>query len=110
LFAADRRRISCWGFSKITVSFGGSLHSWRFLKAKVRFPIIGIDFLSNKNLLVDPAAQQLVPAQPAAAATAVAAMTIDQRLPASSVLDFISTQRATCGTDCRAERAFGGVS
>jgi transposase InsO family protein len=75
LFAADRRRISCWGFSKITVSFGGSHHSWRFLKAKVRFPIIGIDFLSSKHLLVDPVAQQLVPAQPPATVTAVAAMT-----------------------------------
>jgi hypothetical protein len=61
LYAADRRRIRCWGFVTAQVVLGGDAYSWRFLRAHVRFPILGMDFLRHFKLLVDPVAQRLVP-------------------------------------------------
>jgi hypothetical protein len=49
-----------WGDKLLHLSFGGSRFSWSFLLAAVQFPIIGVDFLRNFGLLVDPAANQLV--------------------------------------------------
>jgi hypothetical protein len=36
-------------------------YQWNFLRAEVRFPILGIDFLRHFDLLVDVSREQLVP-------------------------------------------------
>jgi hypothetical protein len=49
------------------VSFNSFTYKWRFLRAKVRLPMIGIDILSTSKLLVDTASMQLIYKQPPAA-------------------------------------------
>jgi hypothetical protein len=63
LFATDKPRISCWGYTNMLVTFGGVNYERKFLKAKVRFPIIGIDFLRHFKLGVDDANAVLVPSR-----------------------------------------------
>ena len=45
--------IACWGRENRTVQFGGRDFTWCFLKAAVKFPLIGADFLRSYKLLVD---------------------------------------------------------
>ncbi len=52
--------ISCWGDTQLCIKVSGHQFSWCFLKAAVAFPIIGIDFLKNFKLQVDPAGERLV--------------------------------------------------
>jgi Reverse transcriptase (RNA-dependent DNA polymerase) len=63
LRAADNRRIPCWGFSKATVKLANGDFTWSFLCAAVKFPILGMDFLRNFRLLVDPVDNRLLPRQ-----------------------------------------------
>jgi transposase InsO family protein len=62
LTAANGRRIACWGHRRAAVVLDGASYTWRFLRAAVRFPILGADFLRNFNLLVDVAGCRLIPA------------------------------------------------
>jgi transposase InsO family protein len=62
LTAANGRRIACWGHRRAAVILGGVHYSWKFLRAAVRFPILGADFLRHFNLLVDVAGCRLLPA------------------------------------------------
>ncbi len=52
--------IPCWGEFKTILTLNGHLFPWVFLRAAVNFAILGIDFLSNFNLLVDAAAGRLI--------------------------------------------------
>ncbi len=52
--------ISCWGDTQLCIKVSGRQFSWRFLKAAVAFPVIGIDLLKNFKLQVDPAGERLV--------------------------------------------------
>jgi hypothetical protein len=61
LRAADRRRISCWGFVKQQIQLGERLFSWRFLRAQVKIAILGIDFLKHFSLVIDPSMPCLLP-------------------------------------------------
>jgi hypothetical protein len=45
------------------LQFDGRPFSWPFLLAAVDFPIIGVDFLKQHGLMVDPANNRLVNAQ-----------------------------------------------
>ncbi len=56
----DEQLIPCWGEKRIVLVFYGRRLAWTFLLADVQFPIIGIDFLRQNRLLVDPAANRLV--------------------------------------------------
>jgi hypothetical protein len=60
LCAADRRSIRGWGFARSQVRLGGRLFTWQFLKAQVKFPIIGIDFLKHFSMMVDPVTPCLI--------------------------------------------------
>jgi hypothetical protein len=51
--AADRTPIPCWGWKIVIVSAGGRVFRWRFLLAAVAFALIGSDFLSHFDLMVD---------------------------------------------------------
>ncbi len=51
---------SSWGSRSLTVRFSGTSYTWDFLLADVSFPIIGIDFLQNFNLLVHPSSGRLI--------------------------------------------------
>lgn len=54
LFAANGSRIKTFGQKTLNVDFDlGRVFRWSFVVAKVSKPIIGADFLSNFNLLVD---------------------------------------------------------
>jgi hypothetical protein len=53
LRAANNRRIRCWGYRSAAVAVNGWRYEWNFLLADVRFPIIGIDFLRQFQLVVD---------------------------------------------------------
>jgi hypothetical protein len=64
LRAADGRRIPCWGFASVPIKLEGEPYSWSFLRAAVKFPILGIDFLRHFRLLVDAAGNRLLPQQP----------------------------------------------
>jgi hypothetical protein len=48
--------ISCWGEKVLSLNFGGHRFQYSFLLAAVAFPIIGIDFLAQHALTVNPAA------------------------------------------------------
>jgi hypothetical protein len=61
LTAANGRRIACWGHCRISVVLDGVLFKWRFLKAAVKLPILGADFLRHFCLLVDVAGRLLIP-------------------------------------------------
>jgi len=54
--------IAAWGEEEVELVFSGRRFKWRFLLAAVSFPILGIDFLQEFNLLVDVAGRRLVSA------------------------------------------------
>jgi len=60
LVTANRVPVPCWGKKAAWVKFGGRWFKWRFLRAKVSFPIIGADFLKFFDLLVDLKRMRLV--------------------------------------------------
>jgi hypothetical protein len=64
LRAADGRRITCWGFADVPIKLEGEPYTWSFLRAAVKFPILGIDFLRHFKLLVDAAGKRLLLQQP----------------------------------------------
>jgi hypothetical protein len=64
LHAADGCRIPCWGFANVPIKLEGEPYSWSFLRAAVKFPILGIEFLRHFRLLVDAAGNRLLPQQP----------------------------------------------
>ena len=49
----DASPIPCWGWVERWLHAGGICFSWRFLRAKVAFPILGADFLESFDLVVD---------------------------------------------------------
>ena len=53
LRGAGGSNIACWGREKRTIQLGGMKFTWSFLKAAVKFPLIGADFLRSFKLLVD---------------------------------------------------------
>jgi hypothetical protein len=57
LRAANGHAIRCWGTIKASVRIDKQVYHWLFIRADVRFPILGIDFLRNFDLLVDVAAE-----------------------------------------------------
>ena len=61
LYAANRTAIPTYGLAHISLDLGlRHEFSWRFVVAKVTKLIIGVDFLSHFNLLVDCRRQRLV--------------------------------------------------
>jgi len=60
LTGPDGQLIPCWGEKKISLVFHERRFTWTFLLTDVQFPIIGVDFLWQNLLLVDPAANRLV--------------------------------------------------
>ena len=50
---ADASPIPCWGWHQRRLKAGGVWYPWKFLRAKVAFPILGADFLAAFDLLVD---------------------------------------------------------
>jgi hypothetical protein len=95
LTAANGRRIACWGHRRGSVVLDGQPFKWRFLRAAVKFPILGADFLSHFNLLVDVAHCRLISrpdnttastSEPAAGGpTVAAAVAARPSLPTSSL-------------------------
>jgi hypothetical protein len=69
LFGPSGQRIACWGERVLRLQFHGRHFSWPFLLADVDFPIVGVDFLKNHCLMVDPANNRLVDAQGASLPT-----------------------------------------
>jgi hypothetical protein len=61
LCAANNRRIRCWGYRSAAMAVNGRRYEWNFLLADVRFPIIGIDFLRQFQLVVDVCQERLLP-------------------------------------------------
>jgi len=60
LVSPDGSPIKCWGDQQLTLVLGGQRFSWRFLRAAVAFPILGLDFLKHFGLCLDAAAGQLL--------------------------------------------------
>jgi hypothetical protein len=63
LFGSTGKLIKYWGESLLHLQFQGQLFSWPFLLAAVDFPIMGVDFLKQHTLMVDPAKSKLVSEQ-----------------------------------------------
>jgi hypothetical protein len=61
LRTANNMRIWCWGLRTAEVNIGGTVFSWDFLLADVRFPILGIDFMRHHQLVVDVCSERLLP-------------------------------------------------
>ena len=57
---ADKSPIPCWGWVQWRILAGGTYFDWKFLCAKVAFPILGADFLENFDLWVDLRQARLV--------------------------------------------------
>ena len=43
-FLEDGSPITCWGWQELMLASGNRRYPWRFLRAAVKFPIIGTDF------------------------------------------------------------------
>ena len=71
LLSAGGRRIRTWGTTTSTITINQQQFSWSFVRAEVRWPILGIDFLRAQKLVVDVAAERLIPRSFAAAAAGV---------------------------------------
>jgi hypothetical protein len=52
--------IPCWGENKFFLSFDGKEFTWPLLLADVNYPFLGVDFLRQHQLLVDPAVNRQV--------------------------------------------------
>ena len=52
--------IPCWGWVEWGLCAGGICYSWRFLRAKVAFSILGADFLESFDLVVDLCHRRLI--------------------------------------------------
>ncbi len=63
LAGADCKPISSWGTVKKTLNFGIRTFLCTFLLAAVTKPILGVDFLSENHLLVDPHFGQVLDAE-----------------------------------------------
>ena len=50
---ANALPIPCWGWTDRGLNAGGAFYRWKFLKAKVAFPVLGVDCLSSFDLLLD---------------------------------------------------------
>ncbi len=61
LAAADGSPIASWGWQELTLCSGHRHFPWQFLRAAVKFPIIGTDFLAHFRLAVDVTAMKLLP-------------------------------------------------
>jgi hypothetical protein len=72
LWEANGRRIRCWGQKQAGLKLDGTAYTWRFLLAGVKFPILGVDFLRQFQLLVDEVGGQLLPRHAGIAAVAAA--------------------------------------
>ena len=95
LFAANGTPIRTYGERRISISFGLRLNfEWNFIIGDVDKPIIGKDFLSHHDLLVDPRNNALIYkktllkalADPIAAECIISALTIGENNRFSSIL------------------------
>jgi hypothetical protein len=86
------KNIPCWGERRLELSFSGRRFQWTFLLAAVQFPILGIDFLRNFRLLVDPAVGSLLFSHPSSSLQVAAAAVKAPPGSAAAV-----PQVATCG-------------
>jgi cleavage and polyadenylation specificity factor subunit 1 len=62
LSGADGRRIPSWGTVSKKLTFGFKTFLCSFILAAVAKPILGVDFLAQHHLLVDPFSQQVLDA------------------------------------------------
>jgi hypothetical protein len=60
LTGVDGRSILSWGSVKKTLNFGLYTFICSFILAAVSKPILGVDFLAENHLLVDPSTQQVL--------------------------------------------------
>jgi hypothetical protein len=60
LVGPDGGDIACWGERELQLQLGGLPFTWKFLRAAVAFPILGLDFLKANSLLLDATDAQLV--------------------------------------------------
>ena len=60
LTGVDGRSIPSWGSVKKTSNFGLLTFICSFILAAVSKPILGVDFLAENRLLVDPSTQQVL--------------------------------------------------
>jgi hypothetical protein len=61
LRAAAGQRIRCWGSCSRELLLSGVKYTWSFLQADVSFPILGVDFLQEHQLVVDVCGGALIP-------------------------------------------------
>lgn len=60
LIAANGSNIDTYGWKDIPIKFNNKTYSWRFLIADVKIPLLGADFLSHYDLLVDVRQRRLI--------------------------------------------------
>ena len=85
--------ITCWGDTEVQLKFSGQLFRWRFLRAAVKSPILGVDFLRAHRLMVDPAGACLVQSHTKRRFAA----TTKASGPTTAVITFPEGESATCG-------------
>ena len=60
LVAANGTSIRTYGEQEVSIRLSGRTYSWTFIIADVRHPLLGADFLSHFNLVVDVARHRLL--------------------------------------------------
>ena len=60
LVAANGTSIQTYGEQEFNIRLSGQTHSWTFIIADVRHPLLGADFLSHYSLVVDVARHRLL--------------------------------------------------
>jgi hypothetical protein len=63
LTGPENKIIPAWGSVQLQLRFGGKLLSGDFVQAAVNKPILGMDFLARRKLLVDAAGRRVLDAQ-----------------------------------------------
>ena len=94
LIAANSSRILTYGYQTLQLSFAGSKYKWDFIVADVSTPIIGADFFTNFNLLVDVANRRLVNTS-TLASTSITAAPADLALQITNTSDAYSSLKSS---------------
>jgi hypothetical protein len=93
LHAANGSTITTFGFRAMDLNLGVRRQfTWKFIVAAVTHPIIGMDFLSHFNLVIDPRNKRLIDTQTSLSVRTVSTITATNppRLLAVTEIQYIS--------------------
>jgi hypothetical protein len=108
LRSAGSQRIRCWGSCSRDLLLSGVKYTWSFLLPDVSFPILGVDFLWEHQLVVDVCGGALIPRASVLAAADCGSFAVFQ-LPQPSPAPDKPTYTQVASGACGVQRAACGV-